>query len=70
MVMDEKSKGLLDKSKAGPKCKDDFAAAFYTHCLPLYNTDTHTAHPIVTYPFDSSFSFFALKELSKRDGSD
>jgi hypothetical protein len=67
--MDEKSLELLDKSKAGPKCKDDFAVAFYTLSMTMNNADTHIAHPILTYPFVSSFSFYALKELSKRDGS-
>jgi hypothetical protein len=68
--MDGNSLGLLDKSKAGPKGKDDFAVAFHTHSLPMYNTVQILIPHTLYSPFlSSSFSLNALKELSKRDGS-
>jgi hypothetical protein len=59
--MDGKSLGLLDKSKAGPKGKDDFAVAFHTHSLLMYNTDTHTAHPYTLLSFRLFIFFLRFK---------
>jgi hypothetical protein len=66
--MDGKSLGLLDKSKTGPKGKDDFAVAFL-HILYQCTIQILIPHPH-PHPFFLLYIFFlCFKGTVHRDGS-